>query len=392
MAIHAIYGSQLGDYEWDIGKTIRWNQFLVDTGFAVDTNIGDSRNFVVAWDATYPTVKYTFVNDIPFFASKAAAAEWRKRSFIEADRAWNYDDNDWVLFIDASECLALDDTVSSGQLVTPNTDPFKKWLLNLSTATPLQNYYSFQQYAYMDQGPFISKLGKGNPLLRTDITGQSLLISDAITYVLAVGPLAEPRRAEWLRELDLINTANTVSNVYAIPRYKPTKTVTRFFKVSYLRSGAMDWRSLDDSVEAYPNSVFDPSPGINIISYAYARWAELQSNRDLVTDMPISEAVDAGFVTRKLMTRLFGTADGSGIERTTWATADSGTFYQGPSKIEPAFVPVGIAAKLRTPAYYNTFRASLRDGLYYRDNELGPVPWDQMNRRPAIDPTIWSTQ
>lgn len=106
MAIHGIVSTYFGDLEYDIGKSLTWTEPFCDSVYVLDVNTSDtSRQYVVDWDRQVPKGKYSFATDISYFGSPATAAAWRKRSFDRAAAAWNYSADDWVLFIDGTECL-----------------------------------------------------------------------------------------------------------------------------------------------------------------------------------------------------------------------------------------------------------------------------------------------
>lgn len=107
MAIHGIVSTYFGDLEYDIGKSLNWTRYFCDTSFVLDTNSADSsRRYVVDWAKTFPDVKYSvFLGNPSFFGSRFNAANWRQESYLRAKQAWNYSDDDWVLFIDGTEAL-----------------------------------------------------------------------------------------------------------------------------------------------------------------------------------------------------------------------------------------------------------------------------------------------
>ena len=106
MAVHGIISTYFGDLEYDIGKSFQWTQSLCKTVYVLDTNDAESsRQYVVDWDRFSPQAKYSFYSGKSFFGSPQTAADWRKESFTRALAAWNYNDDDWVLFIDGTEAL-----------------------------------------------------------------------------------------------------------------------------------------------------------------------------------------------------------------------------------------------------------------------------------------------
>lgn len=120
MAIHGIMSSYFGDQEYDIGKSVRWMQYFCDTEFAVDINLSNkSRGYLISWDRSFPSVRFTYNSAFPFFRSTSDAARWRYESYTAAKAVWNYDDNDYVIFVDCTEGLCID-TVNNAD---PNPDP-----------------------------------------------------------------------------------------------------------------------------------------------------------------------------------------------------------------------------------------------------------------------------
>ena len=44
---------------------------------------------------------------------------------------------------------------------------------------------------------------------------------------------------------------------------------------------------------------------------------------------------------------------------------------------------------LSTPLYTTVFRGNPREGLFYLDGQLGPVPWNYLTGQPVVDPAEW---
>ena len=120
MAIHGIMSSYFGDQEYDIGKAVRWMQYFCDTEYAVDINLSSKpRGYLISWAKSFPNVSYGYNSAFPFFAPNAA--QWRKDSFDKANSVWNYDPDDWVIFIDCTEGLCVD-TVNNSLPVVGGVD------------------------------------------------------------------------------------------------------------------------------------------------------------------------------------------------------------------------------------------------------------------------------
>ena len=95
MAIHGIVSTYFGDLEFDIGKSLNWTKPFCDTMYVMDINTADSsRQYVVDWDRSFPSVKKSFFSQYSFLTNPTTAKNWRKESFNRAKTAWNYDSND----------------------------------------------------------------------------------------------------------------------------------------------------------------------------------------------------------------------------------------------------------------------------------------------------------
>ena len=57
MRIHGLVGSQFGDMEFDVGRSVRWLEYFVDTMHITDVNLGSTRYFVVNWARTFKDSK-----------------------------------------------------------------------------------------------------------------------------------------------------------------------------------------------------------------------------------------------------------------------------------------------------------------------------------------------
>ena len=71
--VHGIVGAQLGDLEVDVGRSVRWLDYLTDDLFITDVNLGTQRYWVLNWATTFPYSKHT-VTGRNFFYSPANAA------------------------------------------------------------------------------------------------------------------------------------------------------------------------------------------------------------------------------------------------------------------------------------------------------------------------------
>ena len=365
MAVHGIYSSYLGDYEFDIGKTISWHRWLTDKDYIFDANPGaGARNWVIAWDRTVPEASYSFA-DQSFFTSPA---EWRRESFRRADLAWRFRDEDWVIFVDGHEILNFDLNFT----LPEGADLFRGWLD--TEADGAQTVLWSRHWAFLNAGPVQYTQLPVDPTLQAEIEVEF--------------PTATPQRK---RELSDLAAANIYTVKYTVPQYVEIGWLPRMFQVGHLRSG-IDWSILDTPLPSLPSGATGMDH-TEVVSYGYARWALSPEDLDPDTLAPVSEGVDVGWETRKLLAPIL---PASGLQADDWATPDP-VGQSGPSLAGPGDLP-----QLGTPAYGSVFRLNLRDGVYYyRTNprnatessgELGPVPWDYLNGRPAVSPARWATQ
>ena len=112
--IHALVGAQFGDLEFDIGKSVRWTQWFTDDVFITDVNYGDQRYWIIDWTQSFPDVNYKTNTGPSYFDDPVA---FRKRQFADAEQfardneqALVFDNDDWILWVDAHEGLSVDNT------------------------------------------------------------------------------------------------------------------------------------------------------------------------------------------------------------------------------------------------------------------------------------------
>ena len=105
--VHGLVGAQYGDLEYDVGKSVRWLDFFVDDLFITDINTGEQRYWVINWAESFPDSKHV-VTGRNFFYDKPQAALWRKEQFEAGAAAFNYSDEDWVMFVDGHEGISFD--------------------------------------------------------------------------------------------------------------------------------------------------------------------------------------------------------------------------------------------------------------------------------------------
>ena len=111
--IHALVGAQFGDLEFDVGKSVRWTQWFTDDVFITDVNYGTQRFWIIDWTKSFPEVNFK-TSGASYFADPVA---FRKQQFADASQfardnpnALVFDNEDWVLFVDAHEALSVDNT------------------------------------------------------------------------------------------------------------------------------------------------------------------------------------------------------------------------------------------------------------------------------------------
>ena len=213
--IHGIVGAQFGDLEYDVGKSVRWLEFFVDDLFIMDINTGEQRYWVINWAESFPDSKHS-VTGRNFFYSKAEATEWRKEQFAAGDLAFDYEDEDWVLFIDGHEGLSFDNR-------------------------SLPDDY--------DAAPFMSWMYR--EIARAVERGQTAVHLPFFVYL----------KYSDLQNITYATDADTggadvgippVSQGVSVPWYLPAGWMPRLFQVSSLRNPAFDWSTIDTPVSTPP--------------------------------------------------------------------------------------------------------------------------------------------
>lgn len=354
---HLIIGAQFGDLEFDVGKTVPWaSQYFSDV-FIADVNTGKPRYWVIDWSEQSPKAKHTSLPS-SFFTN---AALWRKAQFEAADAAWKFDDNDWVFFMDATECLSTDESNTPDDV---GASPYKSWIdREIQRAKDADNDFAFIPF-------FIFLRDTDQSHIRYRFMSEADVA--AINYA---DQNMDPNYG--YAELDV-----------AKPYYLPYGALMRLAKVSMLRDPLFDWTDtyMDTPTEA-PMDV-----KVQIISYAYASWKPL--DYDTVNHTGVVEGEDLGLKMRALISQVRPVI-GLGTGSTMPAEEVYGPYVTSDG-IDLTVVPgEGQAAVLTTPAYPTSFRKNLRDGVHYFGNERGNVPmmWDLENSQwvPALDPYDWKS-
>lgn len=382
--VHGIWSSFFGDNEYDIGS-MRWGQYLTSTNYVMDVSAGKSRAFVVAWEETFPLMKSSFA-DYSFFDDPA---RWREDSFTRAREAWDYLTTDYVIFMDCSEGLTFNDTVAT------TGDPLLGWLQDEATADTVY----FPYYAFMRGEPPVQYQRR---IISQEVENDALAAVSAVdqdttlTYDERVAALETPR---------LILGANRSVHNHTYPMYHdPSRWIPRMFRVSELLDPSFDWSSLDTPVTT--GSAPDKASKTSIVSYGYARWAVADSDINPDTQIPYTTPASAyphpsaggPDVGWEMRTQLNAVRPIPGLNDTDWSDITNETAASVgycPAGITPSSSPTSgtvTLTDLRTPIYGAGFRDNIRDGLYYEDEELGPVPWNQLLSKTAVDEDTWSDQ
>jgi hypothetical protein len=337
--IHALIGAQFGDYEFDVGKSVRWTQWFVDDVHISDVNMGTQRYWVVNWAGSFPEVTYN-VTGINFFT---AASNFRKMQFEEAGKYWPIDDNDWVLFCDAHEALSCDTTSQPDD----------------------HNFLMFKPYLYRE-------------IARA--TGDTVVL-----------PFFAFLRDDHVQNIQYESTAIgfdgtplVVLQSAGVPYYLPYLGLTRLVRASALRDPSFHWGSID-----WPQVIVDTTVKVQILSYGYAHW-NFQTIPPGQTSVPeLDESNDDGWRQRNLISMvrpLPGLPIGSWQspvfdpvgERGPWAPE----FRAAPPLLyppDPAPPPISAQTTgVLTPLYHTIFRLNMRDGVWWEGDQAGntPLVWD----------------
>jgi hypothetical protein len=346
MAIHGIVSTYFGDLEFDIGKSLNWTKPFCDTMYVMDINTADSsRQYVVDWDRSFPSVKKSFFSQYSFLTNPTTAKNWRKESFNRAKTAWNYDSNDWVMFIDGTEGLnayhappttfdidsaALvsqeDSTVSTITFTTATnhgavegntlrvTGAFVTATVNsIEVTIDLSGSYLVTDAPSSTEVSVEKDFGAVIDIVDTplDITAHGYLTTEPPGYfggdVFKCWIQAEIDAAiadsknfisldGWalIRSgvpTDLVLTmsqpglqSNAATATTCEEYYVPMGSMIRIAKVSSLNNPAFNWLSIDQPEESFANAY--PADKLSLISYSYVRWSDNPVN--------MTQAVDSG--------------------------------------------------------------------------------------------------
>lgn len=333
MAIHGIVSTYFGDYEFDIGKSLMWTKTFCDSMYVMDVNLAESsRRYVVDWSYTFPNVKHSFFSKYSFFTDATSAKNWRKESFNRAKLAWNYDPDDWVMFIDGTEALnvfhnppvfltvtsaeTIDIDENSGFIIFTTEEEHGAEVgdtlevLGAQITTVIDDVPSV---VYLDGKYLVDDVPTSTSIKVIDI-GMALDIPDTALDSEALGRLTtEP---EGFFEGDIFNSwieseinaaiadgknfisldgwalirssspeevsfdvvsigegaVSTTSAARCEEYYVPMGNLIRIGKVSSFNNPAFNWLTLDQPAESF--EIARPATNLSLISYAYVRWSD----------------------------------------------------------------------------------------------------------------------
>lgn len=331
--IHGLVGAPFGDLEHDIGKSVPWTVNFVNDLFIVDTNRGDPRYWISEWDKTSSKTKFLSVG-VDYFTDPVA---WRQAQFAAAEAAWDYQDEDWVLFVDATEGLSCDTRTEPSDLAI---DPFKSFIHTevARAVTSGLSAVSIPFYAFVRDAD----------------------VPDSRRFL----QLADPSVVQdWLQQIGSnvsVDEVNT-SMIHAITPYFyqqqdfTKRGLTRLVQVSALRNPAFDWSVIDTLGQP------DPDVAIQIISYAYASWVNPANGED--DGIKMRAKISA-------VRPLLGMPAGGG-----GATGTAGPYQVAENGALTWVVPSAAQMQpLLTPLYPTIFRMNRRYGTWYPPRVQAPDP------------------
>jgi hypothetical protein len=334
MAIHGIISTYFGDLEFDLGKSLTWTKAFCDTMYVMDVNTAEApRQYVVNWDYSFPNAKHSFFSQYSFLSNPTNAKNWRKESFTRAKSAWNYDPDDWVMFIDGSEGLNVYhappvnlvitsaetvDTFDDNGYVIFTTDGDHGAevgnILRVLRATITTTVESEEVVVVLD-GAYLVDDVPSSTTIKVIKEGMNLDIADTALDEEAHGVLTtEPAGfldgnlfKSWI-EAEIANTiadgknfisldgwalirssspdtvsfdmtqpvfdniSSTIDVVKCDEYYVDMGRMIRIGKVSSFSNPAFNWLSLDQPEESFANAY--PADLLSLISYAYVRWSD----------------------------------------------------------------------------------------------------------------------
>ena len=365
---HALVGAQFGDLEFDVGKSVRWTQYYMDTVFITDVNLGTQRYWVVNWAASFPEAK-SAVTGVNFFVDRVG---FRKAQYAAAKKAWTFDSTDWVLFMDAHEGMSVDTRPPAP--TDWAIEPFRSYLyrevqraIDAGRDRSVIPFFVFLRHDHLQN---IEYLSPSPPSSGTGEFG---------------GSTPPPMQ---------------VQQSVGVPYYLPYQGLTRLVQVSALDNPAFDWNIIDTP------SAASAGVKVQIVSYGYAHWNMQDVIPPATEPEPLSEANDDGWRQRLLLSQVRPitglphaayqppASDPVG-EPGPWCLditvpPDLGT---PPAVSIPPPAPTANTQPILTPLYDQVFRVNLRDGVWYDEGQLGNVPliWNEATQTwdPVVAPADW---
>jgi hypothetical protein len=329
--IHGLVGAPFGDLEHDVGKSVPWTTNFVNDLFILDTNRGDPRYWIVEWDKAHREAKFASVG-VDYFTDPVA---WRQAQFAAADEAWNYQDEDWVLFVDACEGLSCDTRTEPADLAL---NPFKSYI-HTEIARAITNGVTSVCV------PFFAYVRDAD-------------VPDGRRFL----ELADPEVVQdWLQQsgsdvsLDEVNTVmfHAITPYYYQQQDFTKRGLTRLVQVGALRNPAFDWSVIDTLGQP------DPDVAIQIISYAYASWVNPANGED--DGLKMRAKISA-------VRSLLGMPVGGG-----GATGTAGPFQVAENGVLTWVTPSAMQMQpLLTPLYPTIFRLNRRFGTWYPPGVTAP--------------------
>lgn len=325
--VHGIVGAQFGDLDYDVGKSVPWAKHFVDDIFIADINAGAARYWVVDWDKSFQDSRVRTLG-VDYFTDPVG---WRKAQFAAAMDAWGYLDDDWVLFIDATEGLSCDTrSLPDDAAINPFRSYVHREIARANDAGKSQVCIPWYAFVRNDPRPDSRRFFK--------ISDDTLLQDQPVE-------LPQP---EW----------NYATVATAVPYYvQPTsfteRGLVRLVKVSTLKNPSFDWTLLDRLTQP------DDGVKLQIISYAYARWVN-------------PEGVDDGMKLRSKISQVRPLADLPVVG--TDAPGVAGPYTVAVDVLVDVPGATTQTQSLLTPLYSSLFRINPRDGVWYVANVVGPEP------------------
>ena len=381
LQVHGIVCSYLGDGEYDIGKTANWLNNFVNTLFFYDMSYGDAaRKYAVDYSKSFPDAKFAY-HPATSKGYYEDAALFRKMAFDAASSVWDYQPGDWVVFIDASESLS---SVQPHEQLLPDVE----WPKLLTTLLEEARSATFPAltlpfFVFLQQGTVTENIMSADAAL-----GNQLLVQIPLLRSMIATETDPDKRTVLQETLDhslMLQAANeSVTYWTCNPQYMTgARKLTRMFRVSYLRSqapGSTAWKGIDQFAQATGT----PATWCNVVAYGYARYGDGLP--------PWTVDTDGGFANRTLLQQVrtvglptnYATADPAGVAHP--AGTQSPTYCYLYSVFDtgdgnPAF-----------NQYVALWRLNPRDGVWYVNYALGPVPMDPMTGDPSVDPALWDSQ